>query len=525
MNTPIKEVGLTVSEKYSHIFRGYGMYICGCGAVDEATRKVLEEKIFVGLGAKVIHQCFEMTYPEWNPKFKNFKEGEDHLNPYDINALDEWIEEHIEDLGYGGKAFTEDMKKHGAVYAMNMCGLQPHHLSDKTVAQIYAGATKETLDIVRGNGANTAIIDEGVHPIDDDYIPTFVDTAVNLVDRMIKAFDMPVKYISVYDEPNFGVITPEQMCRILRLTREKLDSKGLSEVLINGPASAGINFAYTKAIYEYDKEAFELIDKITIHGFGSGMMDTNHSKQAFGFGKELWITSTGAAGDGRFCDLPKNEKGEIVDDNDVSGVVNAGALLIDVNLGASYMGNWYCLHAPWTLDMPIQYHMFLVDKSEDKSMLGKSILITRFYDYISTVLTAIGEEAEIYYCESSEEGCMTERNDLTNAIKNQMAALVGKNADGKWGIALLNKTDTETRIKELSALYENTAPHNLAGHSVELMVNVDIKPLYNSGVKRFKVLRTGKNGKYLEESENIFLNDGKGVINVKPFELVALREI
>jgi len=525
MSIPIKEVGLSVSEKASHIFRGYGMYICGCGEVDEETRKLLEEKIFVGLNAKIIHQCFEMTYPEWNPKYKNFKEGEDHLDPYDTNALDEWIEEHIENLGYGGRTFTEDMKKHGAVYAMNMCGLQAHHLSDKTVAQIYAGASEETLDIVRGSGANTAIIDEGVHPIDDEYIPTFVDTAVNLVERMIKAFDMPVKYISVYDEPNFGAITPEQMCRILKLTREKLDAKGLSDVLINGPASAGINFAYANAMYEFDKEAFDLMSKVTIHGFGSGMMDIQHSKQAFALGKELWITSTGAAGDGKFSDLPRNEKGEIVDDNDVSGVVNAGAMLIDVNLGASYMGNWYCLHEPWTLDMPIQYHMFLVDKSEDKNMLGKSVLVTRFYDYISTVLTAIGEDAEIYYCESSEEGCMTERNDLTNAIKNQMAALVGKNADGKFGIAILNKTDTETRMKELSALYESTAPHNLAGHSVELAVAVDIKPLYNSGVKEFKVLRTGKNGKYLEKTENILLKDGKGVINVDPFEIAALREI
>lgn len=527
VNIPIKKIGLNVSDKPSHIFRGYGMYICGSGRVSEEVRKTLEEKIFVGLGARVIHQLFYMCYPKWDPRSNGFEDGEEHLDPYNVEALDNWIEEHLENLGYGGREFTEDMKKYGAVYAMNMTGLLPHNLSDKTVAQIYAGATEETLDLVRGNGADTTIVNEGVHPIKDEYIPTFVDAAVNLVERMIRAFDMPVKYITVFDEPNFGIITPHQMCRIIKLTREKLDNKNLQDVLINGPASAGINLSYAAAIKNIDPEAFALYDKITIHSFGSGFMDTLHKEQAMNLGKELWITSTGAKGDSKFSDLPRNEKGEVYDNSDIYGVVNASAVLVDLNLGASYMSNWHCLISPdprYYKKIPMQYYMFLVDKTEDKSFFGKDLLITRFYEYISSILTSIESDAQIYYCESSEEGCMTERLDLTNSINNQMAALVAKNKDGKWGIAILNKTDTETRQKELLNLYENTKPHNLAGHSVCLDVEIDIKALYGTGNKEFRVLRTGKNGKYLEMGEKITMTDGRAVVKVNPFELVAMRE-
>ena len=49
LSIPVKNVGLTVSEKHSHIFRGYGMYIGGCGEVNEEVQKELEKKIFVGL--------------------------------------------------------------------------------------------------------------------------------------------------------------------------------------------------------------------------------------------------------------------------------------------------------------------------------------------------------------------------------------------------------------------------------------------------------------------------------------------
>lgn len=525
MSIPVKSVGLNVSGTPSHIFRGYGMYIGECGRVDESVRKTLEKKIFKGLNAKVIHYCFEMIYPKWNPKYNDFKAGEDHLDPYNTDALDAWIEEHTENLGYGGREFTEDMKKYGAVYAMNMCGVLPHNLSDKTVAQIYAGANEDTLAIVRGNGADTVIVDEGVHPIKDSYIPRLVDTAVNLVERMIKKFGMPIKYISVYDEPNFGAVTPHQMCSIIRLTRKKLDEKGLNDVLINGPASAGINLSYAEAVKSIDPEAFGLIDKITIHGFGSGMMDLIHNRQASVLGKELWITSTGAEGDGKFSDLPRNEKGEIFDNSDIYGVVNASAVLIDINLGASYMGNWYCLFAPEHTDIPMQYYMFLADKTADRSVLGKDLLITRYYEYISAILAVIKADAEIYRCESSEEGCMTERYDLTNSINNQMAALAAKNKDGKWGIAILNKTDTETRTKELSCMYENTKPHNLAGHSVYLDVELDIRALYGTGKKRFEVLKTGKSGKYLEPEGTVTVTDGRGILRAAPFELVTMREI
>ena len=525
LSIPIKNVGLTVSEKHSHFFKGYGMYIGGCGKVNEEVQKEIEEKIFVGLGTKVVHECFEMTYPHWNPKYKNFKEGEDHLNPYDIDALDAWIEEHIENIGYGGRKFTADMKKYGAVYAMNMCGLQSHHLSEKTVSQMYAGANEETLSIVRGNGAETTIVNEGVHPIDDEYIPTFVDTAVNLVERMIKVFEMPIKYVSLYDEPNFGVITPHQMCRIIKLTRKKLDEKGLKDVLINGPASAGINLAYSEAIKAIDPEAFSMYDKITVHGYSTGMMDEIHKEQMLKIGKELWITSTGAPGDCKFSDLPRKENGEIFDNSDVYGVVNASAVLVDVNLGASYMGAWHPLASISNLDRLMQYYMFIVDKTTDKSVLGKDLLVTRFYDYVSTIMKAVENDAQIYYCESSEEGSMTERHDITNSLNNQMAALVGKNKDGKWGIAVLNKTDTETRLKELSNLYENTKPHNLAGHSVCLEVELDIKPLYGSGRKEFRVFKTGKNGKYLEEGELITIENGKGILTVSPFEIIAAKEV
>lgn len=526
MRIPIKTVGLTVNENKSHNFSGYGMYIKGSGKVNDETRKELEEKIFVKLGARVIHQTFEMCYPRWNPKYNNYKPGEDHLDPYNTEALDAWIEEHIEKLGYGGREFTADMKKYGAVYAMNMCCIQEHHLSDKTVAQHYVGASEETLAVIRGNGSDSTIVNDGVHPIDDDYIPTYVDTAVNLVERMIKAFDMPVKYITVYDEPNFGVITPHQMCRILKLTREKLDKKGLCDVRINGPATAGINLAYAKAIYEIDREAFELIDKITIHSFGTGMMDTIHRTQAQELGKELWITSTGAEGDDDFMKLPINEKGERYDNSAIYGVVNASAVLVDVNLGASYMGDWAALQ-DFSVFRPgkQQYYMFLVDKTENYSYFGKELLVTQFYKYISTIIAAISNNSEIYYCESDEEGSMTERLNMVNAINNQMAALVGKNEDGKWGIAILNKTDTETRLKELASLYENTKHHNLAGHSVYLDVELDIKPLYGTGKKEFKVMRTGKNCKYMENDGTVVIENGRGIVRVAPFELAALREI
>lgn len=524
MDIPVKKVGLSVVGEASHKFTGYGMYIGGCGEVDEETRRRLEKMIFVDLGARIVHQCFEMNYAPWEAGRKNFKEGEDHLDPYNLDEIDAWIEMRMKKVGYGGKAFTEDMKKHGAVYAFNMCGLLDHHLSEKTVEQRYTGATEETLELIRGTGAESAIVSEGVHPIDDDYIPTYVDLIVNFIKRMIQRFDLPVKYVSAFDEPNFGAITPDQMGRIVRLMRQKFDENGLQEVLINGPASAGINLAYTEAIRAVDPEAFDIYQNITVHGFGTGMMDKVYSEKAKALGKELWLTSTGAPSGYKFSDLPRDEKG-CLKDTDVHGVANASAVLIDVNLGASYMGNWACLYALDRLSWPVQYFMFLVDKGEGCPLLGQKLMATRYFDYVSTILTAVSGGAEIYYCESSEEGCMTERLNLTNPLNNQMASLVGKNADGKWGISILNKTDTETRQKEMARLYENMKPHNLPGHSVKLAVEVDIKALYGTGEKTFNVLKTGKNGMYMAPGGTVTLVDGKGTVYVDPFELVSLREI
>ncbi|HCA30601.1 MAG TPA: hypothetical protein DEP23_14130, partial [Ruminococcaceae bacterium] len=242
-------------------------------------------------------------------------------------------------------------------------------------------------------------------------------------------------------------------------------------------------------------------------------------------GKNLWITSTGAPGGIKYSELPRDENGCVYDDWSFGGLINASSAMVDINLGASYIGMWVLVNqARKCFELEYRYHMILADDEEGYPTLGKELLILNTYGYTTTLSATFDNDAEIYYCESSEEGSMSERYDLTNYIKNQMAAVVGKNTDGTWGIAILNKTDSETRKRQAAALKENMKPHGLVSPSVTLEVELDITALHGTGVKTFSVQATGKNGMYLQPREDITLVDGKGTICVDPFEIISIRE-
>lgn len=522
MNIPVKEVNLTVAKAPQQTFRSYGFYLAGMGKslmqMKQETKDKIAKMMFEDLQMRLLHAIIGIP--------------QDHtVDIEDTAALDAWIEKEIvQACGIGSGSPIDYMEKYGAELAVCCCGVPMDWLGEVENKVDFLNANNRSLGAISGQYDMSWLPGEKLRPLKEECVEIYVRTCVAVIKRLIFRWNVPIRYVATYDEPNFGRVLPETMCHIHQELRKQLDEAGLQQVKINGAEVAGINFAYTDAMRKMNPEAYALMQAVTLHGFGTGYMNAEYAEKAKNCGHEVWINSSGP--DPRFSltDLPLDENGKRYYDTMLSGVKTVGAIMVDINLYVSYMAMWLGLfevnpdHAcKKDARVDAWYHFFSIDPSE--RFLGADLMIAPEYDYIRTLIRAIEPECVMRRCTSSEEGDMSERFNLMNDMKNQMAACAGYNADGTFGFAVLNKTDSATRRAEIAAMEDVTEGTTLVQPSVKLKVFVEIEDLSGAGKKYFAVYRMGKNGCMEESNEILEVQNGKACIEIMPFELLAFREM
>lgn len=514
-------VTITVHPEERQTFNSYGFYLSHGGDTYRKMKKETKDKIakflFEDLKCRTLNSNV-CIMPGWGNKQDRYSFDAD-----DVEKLDEVIRiACVEELGIGDGSPIDYAPQYGCEWGITLCGIDGNWIEYVENREDYLNANADTIGAIAGGTNFDWMGIKSGEMLKYECIPNYIHRCAQLVKRMCLHWKLPIASVACYDEPNFGMIAPDQMCQIVIGMRKELDAAGLQHVKIRGPELAGINFAYAQEMMK-NKEAWDAVDICSIHSFGTGYMDTEHAEQALATGKEVHINSTGI--DLGICirDLPVDENGVRYSDSYDAAVGNVSAFIVDINLRISYMGMWLGLFDVNSLDQPVFFRHFLLDP--DEKFLGTDMITTKDFDYFKTAMKAIEPGAVMRYCESSDEGDMSERYHLINLLKNQMAACAGVNKDGSWGIVLLNKTDSELRRKQRARIKDEHKAYMMMLPSADLEVELDIKGLEGSGLKKFQVYKTGKNNTVCKDGGIVELIDGKGTVTVHPLEILALREI
>ena len=514
-------ITITVNPEAQQTFRSYGFYVSHGGAfyrqLKQETKDKMAKYLFEDLKCKVVN-CNFIIMPGWGNHQDRVS-----LDVDNVEALDHAIQvAFVDELGIGSGCPFDYAEQYGCEWAITICGMDQNWIGHVESRKDYLNANAATIEGIAGGTNFNWMVTQGGDMLKYECIPDYIHRCAELVKRMCLHWKFPIKSVACYDEPNFGMISPDQKCMIDLGLRKELDAAGLQHVKIRTGEIAGVNFSYTEEMME-NKEAWEAVDYVCVHGFGCGDVDRAHADKAIATGKEVWLNSTGVDLGITVKELPRDENGVVYSDRYDSAIANVGAFLCSINLYMSYYGLWLGLDAAKSPDHGVWWKLFMYDP--DESILGTDLVLAKDFDYLKCVMKAIEPGAVMRYCESSEEGDMTERYQVVNKVKNMMAAAAGVNEDGTWGIVLFNKTDTDVRRMQRKRIDDDHKSYMMVLPDMYLDVDLDVKGLEGTGKKTFQVYKTDKAGNVCAEAGTIDLIDGKGTITLNPLDLVALREI
>jgi lysophospholipase L1-like esterase len=285
------------------------------------------------------------------------------------------------------------------------------------------------------------------------------------------------------NEPNF---TQTEVVDGVRLLREELDKRGLTDVGIVAPETANTDkwvYGYIDAL-KADPRAWAGLKGVATHSYN--MAATNEVvKRIQGSGKEYWMTEAGDNG----VEEPGDTK---------RAASMAARFLSDMN---HLVTHWIWFIGIGHMDPDNDGATKLVRPSSDGGLKVHSS-----YWYLKQLRGAFQDGAVFRTATSTRNGDMV----WTYGDKPALVSSAAKNPDGSWSVGVVNLTGlNSTNIAKF-------AP----AETIEATLQVD--ELAGSGNVPFQLFRSQANGAAKPEG-NLTLIDGKATVMLAPQELVTLR--
>lgn len=282
-----------------------------------------------------------------------------------------------------------------------------------------------------------------------------------------------------------------QLTEATRYLRQELNARGLSDVGIISPECASPDACATRAIsaIKADTTTWPGMRGVATHSYNMGANATVENL-ILDTKKEYWITEAGRA-------LPR-----LVDEQpgDMPEAASTAArFLNDMNHSVTH---WFWFIGIGHIDKhPAKDSGQVLARPDDA--MGGIKLNTKFH-YLKQLRSTFDLGASFYPTSSVQEG----RMNWGYGQKPAITAAVAKNADGSWGIGIVNTTGTpDSRIAKfhpISAyLVELTLPAEATGHSYQVYRSLP------GGIFKWKVL--------------VAPQDGVMQLLVQPQELITLR--
>ena len=364
----------------------------------------------------------------------------------------------------------------------------------------------------------SALGGEGSHKLADGCEQEFAQFVADAAHAVKEECSLNIKYVSLGDEPDGGSWDSEviEHYKTVPQIKECLKACGMGNVGIIGPNTCLIEQKWFNTLRSKEN-TWNAMSAVTGHDFSFGIVSDSLFNSSRVTGMPIFVNSMGILNEhtiaSDFIVADRDGKQKVADY--YTAVRNISAFLNDINKGANATMLWTPLvntanYSALDNTAPNFYHIYY---NENGKVFANNFATSANFDYYSQAVNTVRPGAHIYQTSTDREGTMG--GSFEEYTMNATAAV---NTDGTWGINLFNKTDST-----VAKPYKNADHAPVPQEARVINVRLDIKGLYGSGEKEFKVYSTNINSGAAEEKGSIILSDGKGEIEVAPLELISLR--
>ena len=309
----------------------------------------------------------------------------------------------------------------------------------------------------------------------------------------------------VQNEPNNNErFSPSQIVEVVKNLRRELDARGLQSVQIIAPEQASVDGVMLEQVdaLKADKTAWQVLAGIASHSYNMAATDAIAERIAAPDGsnlKDYWMTEASENG----TEEPGNAK---------RAASLASRFLNDMNHRVTH----------W-----IHFIGFEISDPKDNATriiayeaeTGKAQIFTKYF-YYQQLSQTFGVGAKFRHSQSSLDGDMT----WTYGVKPHLTAAAAQNADGSWGIGLVNFTADD--FTGLQGWADEKWNREQNGHTPAqtFQVTVRVPELKERGAMKFTVQRSDA-VKQNQSAGEVTMQNGEVELNVAPLELVTLREV
>ena len=475
---------IVIDDEESHEFEYYGIYATHPYSLKytmltEEQREIVNKVIFDDLG---------VGWVGCNFPFADYHTAKDH--GYDVRNFGDT-------LGLGKGSLIEEGLKRGL--AFDIC------CSIRFAPYMYAADGQ----------------------LDDQYVDQYAKMMARAVYDIKETFGYTVDYVGTGDEPDFDESTRQyQLPLIVKKARQYLDQYGLTSTKIVSAECCNLRLNdWVHPLYQ-DQEAWKALGGLSGHDFNTGVVDPSLAQAASAWNKKMYSTSSGYDGLAEnVADWVKYDAaGTLSVEDYMKAIQNSSAIMNDTNLGTS---GYLTFNAVFPVDATwpsgnTNFAMVYFDPTGGTN-LGELYAISANYKYVKQLNETIDQGATMHKAyRVTDDGAIDWMSDITvynkYQLTNKLSVNAGQNPDGTWGINLLNKTDSDVTSK----YYQQTQKPQPAE---TITVNLDVRSLYGTGVQEFEMISITPGSTVSESVGTVTLVDGRGTVDVFPFELLSLRSV
>ena len=383
--------------------------------------------------------------------------------------------------------------------------LQERYVNNKVIAH----AQKAGMDTILLTGDHfppdmTTKNDKGQTVIKHESLKEYAGILADLVLKAKQQNNIEIGYVGVQNEPGaHDPFRPEDFPPAVKYLRKALNERGLKNVKIVAPESAGVSSQFFKTLdlLKADPEAWKALDVIATHSYGM-VADQKLEKIIEESGKPLWITEASNAPPDD-CRAASTVTGLCL--NDLNHMTNRWMWFIGYagrtknwnagGTGARLIQFWY-KPDPFRMEEILKYYYF-------KSLSNSFSVGCKFRKSISSL-----------------EGRMHWRGKSAKCPKITVSA--AKNSDGSWGIAALNYTTGPNTPPDVTPGWK--WPRRPGYPEKEYEVTVFVEELAGAGEQVFKVKECSDKLKNADAG-TIKMKNGKFTFKLKPMHLKTFRSV
>lgn len=421
-----------------------------------------------------------------------------------------------EDHAQLAKALWKDLKfntlrlwhwtwHNGEKFAPDIKEFRERYVKNKVIAQAQQAGVK-TILLTADNfpPAMTFKNEKGQTVIKKEALREYGEILANLVWQAKEKENIEIEYVGLQNEPGaHDPFRPEDFPPAVKYLRKALDAKGLKNVKIVAPESAGVSSSFftTIELLKADPEAWQAVDVIAAHSYGM-VANEQLEKILEESGKKFWMTEASNAPPDD-CRAAAIEAGLCM--NDLNHMTNRWMWFIGY---ANHTQNW---DTGGTGPRLIQYWV-------DSEPFRFEILLK--YYYFQGLSQTFDVGSKFRKSVSSLEDRMDWKGKTSFPPKITVSA--AKNPDGSWGVAALNYTTGPNTPPDVNPGWQ--WPRRPGFPEKEYEVTVLIEELVRKGELKFRVKECSDKLKNADVEEMV-MKDGKMTFKIKPMHLKIFRSI